>query len=30
MLNKGVKGSIVNIASTAGLIAFPTQCTVPH
>jgi NAD(P)-dependent dehydrogenase (short-subunit alcohol dehydrogenase family) len=31
MLKKGVKGSIVNIASTAGLIAFPTQCTnTPH
>jgi len=27
MLKKGVKGSIVNIASTAGMIAFPTQCT---
>jgi NAD(P)-dependent dehydrogenase (short-subunit alcohol dehydrogenase family) len=26
MLKKGVKGSIVNIASTAGMIAFPSQC----
>ena len=29
MLKNGVKGSIVNIASTAGMMAFPTQCTLP-
>ena len=31
MIKEGVKGSIVNISSTAGLIAYPMQCkTPPH